>query len=149
MCYTSQWMFANPNSMHAAVHAWGARVAGLSRTSELLYADNIIQTASRQFVSCSHFSLLRLSSPSSTTDKNLTYIHQLHKLERSIQGGGGLISPFPTRKEINYIPHILWNVEVHYHIHNSPPPVPTLAKSIHSSAHHTFDKRSLFPSWPG
>ena len=28
---------------------------------------------------------------------------------------------------------------------NSPPPVPPLAKSIHSSAHHTFDRRSLFP----
>jgi len=32
---------------------------------------------------------------------------------------------------------------------SSPPPVPTLAKSIHSSAHHTFDRRSLFPSSSG
>ena len=31
-------------------------------------------------------------------------------------------------------------MEVHYHIHNSPPPVPTLAKSVHSSAHHTFGR---------
>ena len=30
-----------------------------------------------------------------------------------------------------------------------PPPVPTLATSVHSSAHHTFDRRSLFPSWSG
>ena len=29
------------------------------------------------------------------------------------------------------------------------PPVPTLAKSIHSSVHHTIDRRSLFPSWSG
>jgi len=28
-------------------------------------------------------------------------------------------------------------------------PVPTIARSIHSSAHHTFDRRSLFPSWSG
>ena len=31
----------------------------------------------------------------------------------------------------------------------SPPPVPNLAKSIHSSAHHNFDRCSLFPSWLG
>jgi hypothetical protein len=33
---------------------------------------------------------------------------------------------------------ILWNSDIHYHIHKSPPPVPTLAKSIHSSAHHNL-----------
>jgi len=27
--------------------------------------------------------------------------------------------------------------------------VPTLAKSIHSSVHHTFARRSLFPTWSG
>jgi len=53
------------------------------------------------------------------------------------------------RKERRYIPRILWNLEVHSHIHKSPPPVNTLAKSIHSSAHHIFDRRSLLPSWPG
>jgi len=26
---------------------------------------------------------------------------------------------------------------------------PTLAKSVYSSVHHTFDRRSLFPSWLG
>ena len=30
-----------------------------------------------------------------------------------------------------------------------PPPVRPLAKSTHSSAHHSFDRRSLFPSWSG
>jgi len=38
---------------------------------------------------------------------------------------------------------------VHYHIHKTPPPVPTLAKSIHPSAHHTFNRRRLFLSWSG
>jgi len=54
-----------------------------------------------------------------------------------------------TRKDTSYIPRILWNFEVHCHNHNSPPPVPTLAKSIQSSAHHSFDRRSRFPSWSG
>jgi len=42
------------------------------------------------------------------------------------------------------IHRILWNSEVHYHIYKSPSPVPTLAKSIHSSAHHTFDRCNLY-----
>jgi len=54
----------------------------------------------------------------------------------------------PGRKS-SYIPLVLWNLELHHHTHNSPPPVPTLAKAIHFSAQHTFDKRSLFPSWSG
>ena len=65
----------------------------------------------------------------------------------NLQGCWKVLSP--TRKEKSFIPRILWSLEVHYHIHNSPPPVPTLAKSNHSSAHHTFDRRSLFPSWSG
>ena len=46
-------------------------------------------------------------------------------------------------------PSVRHSLEVHYHIHNSPPPVPTLAISIHSPPHHTFGRRSLFPSWSG
>ena len=43
-------------------------------------------------------------------------------------------------------PAFYCNLEVNYHIHKSPPPVPTLTKSIYSSAHHTFDRCSLiFP----
>jgi len=51
----------------------------------------------------------------------------------------------PGRKQATF-PAFYGTLRFHYHIHNSPPPVPTLAKSIHSSAHHTFDRHSLFPS---
>ena len=53
-----------------------------------------------------------------------------------LQGCWKVLSP--TRKETNNIPRILWNLEVRYHIRKGPPPVPTLAKSVHSSAHHTW-----------
>ena len=49
----------------------------------------------------------------------------------------------PTRTETSCISRILWNSEVHYHIHNSPLPVRTLAKSIHSSTHQTFGTLSF------
>ena len=54
-----------------------------------------------------------------------------------------------TRTKQATFPRVLWNLEIHYHIHNSPPHVPTLANSTHSSALHTFDRRSLFTSWSG
>ena len=54
----------------------------------------------------------------------------------------------PGRKQAAF-PAFYGTWEVHYHIHRSPPPVPNLVKSIHSSAHHTFDRRSLFPSSSG
>jgi len=53
----------------------------------------------------------------------------------------------PGTKQATF-PRILCNLEVHYHIHKSPP-VPTLAKSNHSSAHHILERRSLFASWSG
>ena len=68
-----------------------------------------------------------------------------HLDEMPIQGSWWVLSP--TRKETSYITHILWNLMVHYRIHKSPRPFRTLAKSFHSSVHHTFDIRKLFPSW--
>jgi len=76
-------------------------------------------------------------------------IRKLHQIEPQVQYSMCWYVLSPTRNETSYIPRILWNLEVHYHIHNSPPPVPNVAKLIHSSAHHTFDRRSLFLSWSG
>ena len=58
--------------------------------------------------------------------------------------GGADKSLAMTRNETSYIPRILWNLEVHYHIHKSLPPVPALAKSIHSSAHHILIGAACF-----
>ena len=44
----------------------------------------------------------------------------------------------PRSKQATF-PHILWNLKVHYHIHKSPPTALTLAKSIRSSALHSFE----------
>jgi len=54
----------------------------------------------------------------------------------------------PERKQATF-PAFLWNLEFRYLIHKSPPPIPTLTKSIHFSAHHTSDRHSFFPSWSG
>ena len=74
-----------------------------------------------------------------------------HRARRLMQSTEGLAATYwqSDYLEDQYIPRILWKLEVHYHIHSSLPPVPTLTKSIHSSAHHIFDRRSLFPSWSG
>ena len=47
----------------------------------------------------------------------------------------------PGKKQATF-PAFYGTWMIHYHIHKSPPPVTTVAKSIHSSAHHTFDRRS-------
>ena len=53
------------------------------------------------------------------------YTYTFHLLEYFI---GVLIRPSPTKKETSYIPHILWDLEVRYHIQKSPSPDPNLAK---------------------
>jgi hypothetical protein len=41
------------------------------------------------------------------------------------------------------IPHILWNLDVHHHIYNSPPPAPILSQIKQDNAPSPISRRSI------
>ena len=88
-----------------------------------------------------------------------TRLERISKIIQGVPGGnfnilGGHIIGHPKQKcvyvHVSYSERFLRYSYFTVELDESPPPVPTLAKSIHSSAaHHIFDRRSFFPSWSG
>jgi len=88
------------------------------------------------------------------TDRHDEAIVAFHKVAKTPKSSVGIYSgadkslAWPGRKQATFPAFYgTWKfIATFTRVHHLSP---TLAKSIHSSAHHTFDRRSLFPSWSG